>query len=68
MNRIESLTKLRAVLQHLSAQLDAESEKSGGCAAALERSRLAAECRNLDREIASLATRIWKPTRTIPFQ
>jgi hypothetical protein len=67
LHRIEYLTKLRAFLQASSAKLDVEASKSVGCAAALEQSRLAAECRNLDREIASLATRIWKPTNTIPF-
>lgn len=63
LHRIDHLTKLRAFLQASSAMLDGEAAKDVDGAAALEQSRLAAECRNLDREIASLATRIWKPTR-----
>lgn len=62
-NRIELLTRLRAVLQVSSAKLDEEAAKNGDDAAALRKARLAAQCRNLDREIAALAVRIWKPLR-----
>lgn len=67
LHRIDHLTKLRAFLQASSAKLDAAAAIEVGCAAALEQSRLAADCRNLDREIASLAARIWKPTRYQPM-
>ena len=63
LSRMKLLTRLRAVLQASSTTLDDEAAKDGDEAAALKKARLAAQCRNLDREIAALAVRTWKPSR-----
>jgi hypothetical protein len=60
-DRITHLTKLRAFLRASSAKLDEEAKEGLVGAAALEQARFAAECRNLDREIAELVT--WIPIR-----
>jgi hypothetical protein len=64
--RIEHLTKLRAFLQATSAKLDGEAATVMDGATALERSRLAAECRNLDREIELLTALNPKHLRNWP--
>jgi hypothetical protein len=60
LERISNLKKLRMHLQLSSERFDDDAAKDVSGAAALEQLRIAAECRNLDREIDKLTNRLWK--------
>jgi hypothetical protein len=63
LTKLAALTKLRLSLQMKAAALNEDAAANPDAAAALEQLRLSAECRDLDGQIGTLASKIWKKRR-----